>query len=375
MGMAQERQIVLLTEAAGGVIRHMLDLYGGLKRRNYDVKLILSPLRIDSRYSTELGGLPQEDLFYVPMRREPHPTDLSALLAIRTILKKFDRRLILHTHSTKAGMLGALLGSDAPARVHTPHAYRGTDPNLNRLLRGFTARVESSYSRQYDRVITLVPAEFDYALKIGVPRSRLRLISNGIEISGIPFEQLNEARKTLHSKPTLGFVGRFVYQKNPLLFVDVLNEVIRRGCDARAIIVGDGPLQGDMEKRATKYGIADRIDWRGPKPACTALCDMDIMVHTSLYEGLPYTLLEACAALLPVVATDNHGSKGIFDARLPQNISHSHNAGEIASRILAILNDNQLRLAQLPILQELAQQYSLETMVAKIEDEYLALSQ
>jgi glycosyltransferase involved in cell wall biosynthesis len=272
-------------------------------------------------------------------------------------------------------MLGALLRSHVHATVHTPHAYRGTDPNLNYLLRGFAARVESLYSRKYDRVITLVPAELEYALKIGIPKSRLRVISNGIEIRGIPFEQLRETRKKLHSKPTLGFVGRLVYQKNSLLFVDVLNEVIRHGCDARAIIVGDGPLQNNMEKRATKYGIADRIEWRGPRPASTALCDMDIMVHTSLYEGLPYTLLEACAALLPVIATDNHGSKEIFDARLPQNISHSQTAGEIASKILAILTDNQLRLAQLPILQEIAQQYSLEKMVAKIEDEYLTLSQ
>jgi hypothetical protein len=99
----QERRIILLAEAAGGVMRHVIDLYKGLKAKAYPVKMVLSPLRIESRYLDELGDLAKGDILYVPMRRAPHTSDVDALLAIRTILKALPPKVILHTHSTKAG--------------------------------------------------------------------------------------------------------------------------------------------------------------------------------------------------------------------------------------------------------------------------------
>jgi len=158
-----------------------------------------------------------------------------------------------------------------------------------------------------------------------------------------------------------------------MLFVRVLAEVVRRRQDAHAIVVGEGPMKGKMLKLAHQLGIAQRIDWRGAAPATTGMPEMDIMVHTSFYEGQPYSLLEACVDLLPTVATNNFGSEAVFRPRLPGNIGCSPDAKDLASIVLSISESEVLRLKQLSVLEEIAREFSAESMISKIEAEYCAL--
>lgn len=366
----QDRQIILLAEAAGGVMRHVIDLYNGLKAKDHDVKMVLSPLRIEARYLEELNDVDRDDISYVAMRRAPHPSDIGALLAVQAILKQRVPKAILHTHSTKAGIIGSFMRPHVHATIHTPHAYRGTDPTLRGPGRALVEKVESSYSKRYDRVVAEVPLEAAHALKLGVRPQNLRLIPNGVDISTASFEQIFERRKTLPSRPTLGFIGRLVHQKNPLLFVELLNEVIRRGCDVQAIVLGDGPLRAAMVNLATSYGLLDRIDWRGEFPARGLYPEMDLLVHTSFYEALPYSLIEATAALLPIVAVRNPGSEAILGQRLSQNLSEQSSAKGLASIVIRILNDAQLRLDQLKLCREIALDYSTEQMIRNYEHLY-----
>jgi glycosyltransferase involved in cell wall biosynthesis len=212
-----------------------------------------------------------------------------------------------------------------------------------------------------------VPQEADHALKLGVKRENLRLIPNGVDIGAMSFEQLYERRKTLDYRPTLGFIGRLVHQKNPLLFIEVLREVIQRGCNVSAIVLGDGPLRPAMVHLATSLGINDRIDWRGEFPARSLYPEIDILVHTSLYEALPYSLIEANAALLPIVAVRNSGSEAVLGRRLSQNLSDQSNSKGLASIVTRILDDNQLRLDQLKICREIALDYSTDRMINSYE--------
>jgi len=171
----------------------------------------------------------------------------------------------------------------------------------------------------------------------------------------------------------MGFVGRFVHQKNPLLFIDTLALLVRRGYDMKAIVVGDGNLKHEMMSRAEQLNVANRIDWRGEIPAREALSDMDIMVHTSHYEALPYTLLEACSSLLPIVATDNHGSRSVLQGELAENIVGEATAEALSNRLLQLVHDRSLWSHQFDLLDQTAQAFSLETMVIKVEQVYLDL--
>ena len=372
---AQETGVVLLAEAAGGVMRHVIDLYKGLRSRDWRVRMVLSPLRIESRYRDELDLLDQEDIFYVPMRRPPHPTDMKAFSDIIEILKRTPDETILHAHSTKAGMIGSLLRSRVRASIFTPHAYRGVDETIRRFSRAFLRVAERAYSKDYDRVLTLAPAEMEYARSIGIREEALRCIPSGLDTGQIRFSEVFERRRPRTGRLCLGFVGRLVYQKNPILFLEVLAQVVRRGRDARAIIVGDGPMRGAMSHAARRLGIAERIDWRGDTPAADWMREMDVIVHTSIYEALPYVLLEACADLLPIVATSNCGSEAVLRSRLPGSIASSPEASEMASILLSLVEDESLLVKQSSILARIAQEYSAEKMISSIEAEYRTVAQ
>jgi glycosyltransferase involved in cell wall biosynthesis len=369
----QEAGITLLAEAAGGVMRHVIDLYKGLRARNWRVRMVLSPLRIEPRYRDELSLLDPRDISYVPMRRSPHVSDFKAYSQIADILKDTPGDTILHAHSTKAGIIGSLLRSRVRASVLTPHAYRGVDPTSSQIFKAFLHVAERAYSKDYDRVLAVAPAEMEYARAIGIKEESLRCIPNGLDTSQIRFAEVFQRRQRRTGRLCLGFVGRLVYQKNPILFLEVLAEVVRRKYDARAIIVGSGPMKDEMLQVAQQLGIANRIDWRGDTPATRCLREMDVMVHTSFYEALPYALIEACADLLPIVATSNYGSEAILRSRLPRNIAASTKASDVASTLLAIIESDSLRLEQSSLMARIAQEYSTENMVTKIEAEYCAV--
>ncbi len=363
--------IIILVEAGGGVMRHIIDLYHGLKQQRFNVTVILSPIRIEERYKSELSALDQGDLIYLPMRRWPHPSDAIAYWTIRKIIKRIKgRKVILHAHSTKAGLLGFLLKRSLLGSIYTPHAYRGLDPELTGLSRFAIEMIESMYSRSFDRVIAEVPLEYEYGKHLGLSKAALQMIPNAMSLHEVDFDEIYARRMTLATPPTLGFVGRLVHQKNPLLFIEVLNEVIQGGCDAKAVLLGEGPFQSEMKKLAGRYGIADRIEWRGETPAKLSYPDMDVLVHTSLYEGTSYTLLEASAALLPIVATSNPGSRVILGELLPDNLVAEPNARIIAGKVIEILQDNALRLRQVLLLKQIAEKHSTEAMLLRYKELY-----
>ena len=230
-----------------------------------------------------------------------------------------------------------------------------------------------AYSQPYDRIIAVSSAEREYVLGCGVDPDRVTCISNGIEYSGKTSGAGRSNRVRSSRTITMGFVGRLVHQKNPLLFIDTLALLVQRGYEMKAIVVGDGDQKPEMMSRAEQLNVASRIDWRGEVPASEALGDMDIMVHTSYYEALPYTLLEACSYLLPIVATDNHGSRSVLQEELAENIVKEATAEALSNRLLQLLHDRSLWLRQLELLDQTAQAFSLETMVIKIEQIYLDL--
>jgi glycosyltransferase involved in cell wall biosynthesis len=366
-------QVALLAEAGGGVMRHVIDLHRGLIERNWRSTLIISPKRMDERYLAEINSFDKDQVVFIDMARAPHHSDVSAYVRVNAVLNRMGGRRILHAHSTKAGLLGSLLSPEGVAMTYTPHAYRATDPSLSSLTRLALREVEMAYSRAYDRIIAVSGSEREYVLSCGVDPARVTCIPNGVHYKANDADVLRPQRSKLPEPITLGFVGRLAHQKNPLLFVETLACLVQRGCDAKAIVVGDGELRSDMMAHAEHLDVSGRIDWRGDMSASEALHEMDIMVHTSRYEALPYTLLEACACLLRVVATDNHGSRSVLQGELAGNIVAEAKPHALTERILQLVRNKSLWLRQLDLLDAAAHEFSLDRMVGKVEQVYLDL--
>jgi glycosyltransferase involved in cell wall biosynthesis len=363
---------LLLEAASGGACRHTLDLYQHLEMRGWPVKLLLSPLRIDEVSRGEIERIPRDKIMFLPLKRSPHWTDIPAIVKLRRYFKSSGKRHLIHAHSTKAGILGAVLSRYTCGNVFTPHAYRGTDPTLRGWKSALVRSAERCFSQPYDVIIGVSEAECAYARGLGVPSSKLQLIPLGIDSTLIA----SVARKCKESKGNtlvIGFVGRMTYQKNPALFLDAFSIISRALTKATALLVGDGPLLDEMKSYARTLGISDRIVWAGGVSAIEQLGTMDLLIHTSRYESFGYILLEAAAASLPIVAVENDGSRAIFQERLPGYLVPSGTASDLAQRAIMFLSDSEKVCCSTECAVRIAQELSIDTMVDKITNEYEAI--
>lgn len=360
---------ILIESTGGGTIRHVMDLFDALQARGRDVRLIVSTLRGDPSFLEWLSRVDPARVIQLNLRRGPHPSDLKALQQLRRALRCEGRERLLHAHSTKAGFIGALASDLYAGALFTPHAYRGMDPTLHPTQRCALRAIEYGISRLHDRIIAVSPEERDYALDIGLQAERLRYIPNGIDIATIAAAAGTRRPRTT-AGPVIGFGSRIVYQKNPLTFVEVIARVRAERPDVRAVIVGAGDMDLEVDALIRRLGLEDAVTRLGHVGLVEHLHDMDVMVHTSRYESLPYALLEACAVGLPVVSVRNAGSKAIFGAN-SDLVADSQDAEGLAQRTLALLKSSEKMKASQARSFAAGQRFSIKAMVDSIEEVYV----
>lgn len=134
------------------------------------------------------------------------------------------------------------------------------------------------------------------------------LIYNAIDLSKFKFctELRDKVREQQNSgdKPVVGFVGRFMMQKNPLFMIRVFSELTKLRPDCELWIVGEGDLQQSMQQETNHLGINNSVKWLGRRNDVEEIMQgMDLLLQPSLFEGLGIVLIEAQATGLPVVSS------------------------------------------------------------------------
>lgn len=252
------------------------------------------------------------------LRNAFSPADAASFADLRRWLRqgRFD---LVHTHSSKAGLLGRLAAraTGLPA-VFTAHGLAFADATLPQWQRTGWAAVERGLARISEAIITVSDADAELAQRSGV-RARLgnRLIWNGIDPGGWQGGPPRAAaRKTLGVPAgawVVGTVMRLAPPKDP----EGLLRALALVPEATLLVVGGGPLQAALARLAADLGVSARVTWLGHRDDVrTCLRAMDIFTLPSYKEGAPYTLLEAMAAgVVPVVTAvggmptmvDGHG--------------------------------------------------------------------
>lgn len=334
---------LLLETGGGGAGRHVLDLYAGLIELGWDAHLLLSTTRMDAAFTREIAALPQERITYFELRRSPHPTDLQVLRGLRRKLRQEQGAIILHAHSTKAGLMAWAMRGRTACRIFTPHAYPCMDPGRSRRQVPLVRCIEKLFSRPFEGIIAVSEDEKKYTASLGVQAGRIHQIPNGVNAESVRRQATAGRMERTGKAPVLGLLGRLVEQKNPNLFVETIAELAHRGHNTTGLVIGDGPLRASMEQLAATLGVADRIEWLGAVPGLPQLANMDIMMHTSISESMPYSLLEGAAAGVPIVAVSNPGSRAIFGEVLPEVIVPCGTARGLADRVIAMLEDDALQ--------------------------------
>lgn len=297
-----------------GVGRHVLDLCVHMRRAGLEVTVACPSRREGARRDVGFVDRVQATgaaVVVLPLRRSISPyADVRAFQELMWRIGRGDLEVV-HTHSSKAGVLGRLAARRAgcPAVVYTPNAFAFLGARRP-WTRWFYEGVERWLGRcATDALICVGRSELELAQAHSIgPSERLVLIENTVDAAlAAPAIDPGTARRRLGletGRPVVGFIGRLTRQKGPQTLVRAAGLVRQSGGGAQYLLVGEGELERALRLRAAEHGLADRIRFAGYQSDIgPALAAMDIFVLPSLYEGLPYSLMEAMAAGRAIVAT------------------------------------------------------------------------
>ena len=358
----------------GGLFRHVIDLAAEQVARGHDVGLFFdSEFRGDNvaaALARLKGGLTL-GVHGCPIKRNPHPGDIGAMLKFVALLRRLQPDIV-HGHGSKGGLYarlpGFFAGAGGPARAYTPHggSFNFKPRTAQHRLFMTTEKVlslatdvflfESAYiARRYDSYV-------------GVDHGIRRIVANGVgpaEFS--PVQPAPDAADLL-------YVGELRAAKgiDTLLEAIALAETQRRQ-SLRAVLVGSGPDKEMLLAEAQRLGVARQISFVGPLPARQAFRLGRILVAPSRAESLPYIILEAAGAQLPIVATNVGGIPEIFGP-YADRLGPCDDPADLCARILAAMSlseaDRKARCAELAAY--VAANFSIETMVDSVLEGYRA---
>jgi len=286
------------------------------------------------------------------MVRELNPIkDLLALIRLTQIMRR-GRYTIVHTHSSKAGILGrwAAKLAGVPIIVHTVHGWAHHE-RQHPLLRAYYILLEKLTLPITDQMIAVTSKDIDKGLHDGIGQSaNYLIIRSGIELERFGHPQVpREATRAAWGIPqeatVVGSVTRLSPQKAPLDFVQAAALVARDYPDTYFVMVGDGPLRQEVEALATQLGIADRLVLTGlRRDVPELLAAFDLFALSSLWEGLPRVLPQAMATSLPIVATACDGSAEAIEEGVNGFLVPPGEPAVLAQRLCQLIA--QPRLAQ-----------------------------
>lgn len=318
MAQRPDIQVTYMTEATGGGVRHHLRrVIPGIRSRGVGIDLIVSDSRADPDFAEDLDAYRSMGCrtHVVPVARGLAPwSDVQALRATRHCLREWAPD-ILHTHAAKAGILGRLAARANPElrAVHSPHAFFFLDfPDAPRRWLGI--RLERWLARRTHCYVCVSHAERDLAARVcHIPDGKLVLAVNGLapEHSRELVER-GAARRRLGIEEgifAVAVVGRLARQKGHDWFLRALTRFPPDTPHIQVLLLGDGPEHAHLHALVHSLDLGERVRWLGYVPrAATLMRGFDLIAIPSRYEGLSYTLLEALAAGVPVVAADAPGN-------------------------------------------------------------------
>jgi glycosyltransferase involved in cell wall biosynthesis len=236
--------------------------------------------------------------------------DLLALLDLVRLIRR-ERFSVVHTHSSKAGVIGRLAAwlCRTPVIVHTIHGFSSHEFMSAGRRRAYLA-IERLVRPLTHEFLAVAPEVARQAVenRLASPGA-VSVVPSAVELDGIPFDSDPEVRSELGipvDAPLVGTVGRLDYQKAPLNFVRMAARVAAEHPDTRFVMVGDGMLLDDAREAARRLGVEVIFTGFHPEAARIA-ASFDVFVISSLYEGLGRGLTEALASGRPVAATAVNG--------------------------------------------------------------------
>jgi len=362
----------------GGAQRNTLDTVTLLDRSRFEVGLACG---VGAELYGEAQALADVRLFSLPhLAREVRPlTDLAALGELRAAIRAF-RPDVVHTHSSKAGVLGRIAAHSEriPVVVHTIHGF-GFGPHQSAPVRWAFLAAERWVARWTDHFVAVSRRNLEEGVRLGLfDAAHASVIRSGIVLDAFRKHTGGEAvRRELGipaAAPVVLQVACFKPQKAPERFVAAAAHLAGRFPDAHFVLVGDGELRPALDAARRRAGLEGRLHLPGWRRDVPALLDAATVVTlTSRFEGLPRALVEALAANVPVVAMAVDGVEEVVREGVDGFLVREGDIGALTERVSSLLADPGLRAAMAARAGEGLDQFDRDAMVRQQELLYAEL--
>jgi glycosyltransferase involved in cell wall biosynthesis len=354
----------------GGLFRHVVDLARLQAAAGHAVGIVCDATTGGERAERALADLApclKLGVVRVPMRRNPHPSDLAALRAVRARAAEVGADVV-HGHGAKGGAYARLAPLKTPAvRAYTPHGgsynYKpGTA--LHRLYMG----AEAVLARRTD--VFLFESEYvagRHRAYVGGPERVTRIVHNGI--SEAEFAPVVPAQ----DRYDLLYVGELREAKGLPVLLQAFARLRAEGRPLRLLMVGSGPDAEAVRASADRLGLSRVIAFEPAQAIRPVLARGRILVVPSFAESLPYVVLEAAAAAQPLVATNVGGIPEIF-GQAAGDLVPPRDPAALAAAVARVLDDApEDREARFRALSDaVRQRFSMDRMGADVLSGYAA---
>lgn len=368
------RIVHVLRAPLGGLFRHVLDLTRGQIARGHKVGIVADELTGGERASQVLGELKPSlalGLLRLPVQRNPHPSDFSNMRAISRHIEQIEPDVI-HGHGSKGGLYARLPGlyqkNMRAIRAYTPH---GGSFNYN--PGSLAHRIYMRAEKLLERATGLYLFESAYIGNcfdrfVGKTDAVTRIVVNGISDAEFePVEPAPDASEFL-------YVGELRSAKGIDTLLDALALVARRSAfSPTASLVGSGPDQAQLASQAASLGLSGRVKFLGAMPAREAFQKGRTLVVPSRAESLPYVVLEAAGAAVPMIATNVGGIPEIYGPHAGRLIN-CNDPGVLASAMIRMLTiEDELRRSEAMRLRDhVRSRFHIDMMVDDVISGYRA---
>lgn len=349
----------------GGTGEQVAAICNGLDPARFEVSLIYA-VRGGSpdEYRTKCAGA--KAAYYAPeMTREISLTsDLEALRKLRALFAE-HRPNVVHAHSSKAGVLSRAAAKAAGIKTvfYTPHGY------------GFLQQDRSAASRLLYKTIEKAAARFGATIACAPGEAAAAAALGGGPVHTVCDAYLGEFREPLpHEGLAVGSCGRLTYARNPDAWVLLAQRLTDSRNGLKCLWIGGGEDETRIQTQLENMNLTARVEltgWLPSEQARERLRALDLFVHYSRWDALPNAVLEAMAAGLPVVASDNSGNRDAVVDGVTGFIVRDE--VELLERCHRLIDDKALRLTLGAAGRELVRrEFSRDRMLAELSRLYAA---
>ena len=286
----------------------------------------------------------KKSINYYPVDLHRGGNPLKTLIGISKIIRIIHKEDpdIIHTHSAKGGFLGRLAGKLTASKnvIYTPHAFSYLSFSGPKRMAFYL--LETMAVKWTSVLLAISYSEANKAIhELGYKKRDVKMVLNSVELPGT--DRLVPANQNLKIR----LIGRLTVQKNQIQFLEIANQVLKKHPAIQFSILGAGihdDQSPEINKYLQKHDLTGKINiekWGDAGKSRKFLEDTDIYVMTSLFEGLPYSLLEAMALGIPCVVSDVEGNKDVI--RNYENGFSCLTVESFCEKIELLINNPELR--------------------------------